>query len=368
MKIALVYDRVNKFGGAERVLQALHELYPNAPLFTAVYDPSGATWAKEWDVRPSFINKIPFAKNHHELFFWLMPYAFESFNFDEFDVVISVTSAEAKGIMTKPNQLHINYLLTPTRYLWSHAHEYSGAGWRKALLAPLLSLLRQWDFLAAQRADKIITISETVAQRAKKYYRRESNVLYPPVETQRFLPNSTRDLLVHPKPFYLVVSRMVPYKRVDLVVEAFALMPDRELLIIGTGSELARLTSISTPNVHVLGFVSDKALPTYYQQAQALIFPQEEDFGITALEAQAAGTPVIAFQKGAACETVIEGETGVFFSEQSSEAMQHTIKEFEAKTWYSKKISAHARRFDTARFKQVFSRTVEEAWQTHINQ
>lgn len=367
MKIALVYDRVNKFGGAERVLQALHELYPQAPLFTSVYNPSEATWAKEWDVRPSFVNTIPLAKQHHEFFFWLMPYAFESFDFSAFDLVISITSAEAKGIITKPHQLHINYLLTPTRYLWSHAHEYAGSGWRKVLLSPLLSPLRQWDYVAAQRADAVLAISETVAQRAKKYYRRMANVLYPPVETQRFLPNPTRNLPVHPKPFYLVVSRLVPYKRVDLVVEAFRQMPEKEVVIIGTGSQLAKLNSKATPNVHFLDFVSDDALPRYYQQALALIFPQEEDFGITALEAQAAGTPVIAFKQGAALETVIEGETGVFFSEQSSEALQHAVKEFEAKTWYSKKISAHARRFDTGRFKQIFSRTVEEAWQTHIN-
>jgi glycosyltransferase involved in cell wall biosynthesis len=368
MKIAFVYDRVNTFGGAERVLQALHELYPKAPLFTAVYDPKRAVWAKNWDVRPSFVNKIPFAKNHHEFFFWLMPYAFESFDFSAFDVVISITSAEAKGIITKPNQLHINYLLTPTRYLWSLAGEYTGAGWRKMLLMPLLSQLRHWDFVAAQRADKILAISHEVAERTRKYYRRESVVLYPCVDTKRFLRDASLNSPVHPKPFYLVVSRLVPYKRVELVVEAFASMPEKELIIIGTGSEFSALSSKSLANVHCLGFVPDDQLPAYYQQAKALIFPQEEDFGITALEAQAAGTPVIAYKKGAARETVIEGETGLFFSEQSREAVQLAIKEFESKTWYSKKISVKAQQFDTDRFKQIFAQTVEDAWQTHINQ
>lgn len=368
MKLALVYDRVNKFGGAERVLQALHELYPDAPLFTAVYDAKQTPWTKGWDVRASFINKIPFAKKHHELFFWLMPYAFESFNFDEFDVIVSVTSAEAKGIITKPHQLHITYLLTPTRYLWSHTHEYVGSGWRKALLSPFLSRLRQWDYVAAQRADMILAISREVLNRAKKYYRRTANVLHPPVEIKRFSANSNQVSPALPKPFYLVVSRLVPYKRVDLVVEAFASMPDKELLVIGEGSEFAKLKSLATQNVHFLGFVPDVQLPVYYQQAQALIFPQEEDFGITALEAQAAGTPVIAFAKGAARETVVEGETGMFFHKQSSEAVQLAIKEFESKTWYSKKISVKAQQFDTDRFKQLFTQTVEEAWQTHINQ
>jgi glycosyltransferase involved in cell wall biosynthesis len=368
MKIALVYDRVNKFGGAERVLQAFHELYPDAPLFTAVYDAKRTPWTKGWDVRTSFIQKIPFAKKYHELFFWLMPYAFESFDFSAFDVVITVTSAEAKGIITKPHQVHINYLLTPTRYLWSHVHEYVGAGWRKALLMPILSNLRQWDFVAAQRANKTVSISQVVAERTKKYYRLESSVLYPPVDTKRFSSQVLSETPVHYKPYYLIVSRLVPYKRVDLVFEAFATMPDKELLVIGEGSELSRLKAIASPNVHFLGFVSDEQLPRYYAQAQALIFPQEEDFGITALEAQAAGTPVIAYAKGAAKETVIDGVTGVFFREQVSEAVQKAIKEFERETWYSKKISVKAQQFDTDRFKQLFTQTVEEAWQTHLNQ
>lgn len=368
MKIALVYDRVNKMGGAERVLQALHELYPQAPLFTAVHDKNQADWARDWDVRASFVNELPFAKRHHEYFFWAMPHAFESFNLDEFEVIISVTSAEAKGIITKPHQLHINYLLTPTRYLWSHTHEYLGKGLHKALLSPLFTSMRQWDYVAAQRADNILAISQVVAKRVKKYYCREAKVIYPPVDTKRFRLKRAGGAIAYSKPYYLVVSRLVPYKRVGLVVETFASLTDKEALIIGTGSELAKLKSRATPNVHFLGFVPDEKIPTYYQQAQALIFPQEEDFGITAIEAQAAGIPVIAYGKGAACETVIEGETGLFFGNQSVKALEACIREFEQRTWYSKKIGANAKRFDTSRFQQVFAREVEEAWITHTNQ
>src|SRR3989344_2564884 len=260
MKVALVYDRVNKFGGAERVLLALHELFPDAPLFTALYNKQTASWADVFAVKPSFLNAVPFLRNRHEYIPFLMPFAFESFNFDGFDVVISVTSAEAKGIITKPETLHICYCLTPTRYLWSHRQEYFGSGFFSIVTKPIVKALQRWDRVAATRPDRYIAISSEVARRIKQYYRQEATVIYPPADSDFFKPSAKKQR----EDFYLVVSRLVAYKRVDLAIQTCNKLK-RQLIIVGSGSEEGQLKRSAGPTISFVGALTDKELLTYYQ-------------------------------------------------------------------------------------------------------
>lgn len=366
MKIALVYDRINKIGGAEKVLEVLHQLWPQAPLFTAVYNPSTAKWAKGWDIKTSFIQSIPFAKRHHEWFAWLTPLAFESFNFNNFDIVISVTSAEAKGIITSPRTLHICYLLTPTRYLWVQPQNYSSSlgPILNKLAHPLLSNLRSWDQLAAQRPDKIIAISQTVAKRCQKFYRRQPDaIIYPPVDVKKFKQKTTSRSLL-PTPYYLIVSRLVAYKNIDAVIKAFNNW-DRHLVIVGTGAQKNKLQRLAKANIHFTGQISDQKLINYYQTCQALIMPQEEDFGIVALEVQAAGKPVIAYNKGGATETVIKNQTGIFFSSLKSDIIRKAVIKYERIRFSSQKLHNHAQTFNIVKFKKQFKTFVEDQWHKH---
>ena len=324
--MALVYDRVNKWGGAERVLLALHEIFPEAPLYTAVYSPEKAPWAKVFPkIVPSFLNKIKFFQDKHEYLAPLMPLAFESFNFDEYDLVISVTSEAAKGIITKPKTLHVCYCLTPTRYLWSHYGEYFKGPTLKAVSKPIINHLRSWDKIAAQRPDVMVGISTAVQGRIKKYYERESEVIYPPVDIDRF---KILDSRFKKRDYYLFVSRLIPYKRADLAVEAFNEL-GLPLKIVGTGSEEAKLKRIAKKNIEFFGFIDDSDLAKLYQGAKALIFPGEEDFGIVMVEALASGTPVIAYKAGGALDIVKEGKTGIFFESQEVGSLISAIKRFD---------------------------------------
>ena len=300
-KVAIVYDRVNKWGGAERVLLALHEMFPSAPLYTSVYDVNGAPWAKVFpEIRTSFLQKFPFAKSNHEFLAPLMPIAFESFDFSGFDIVISVTSEAAKGIKTKPGTLHVCYCLTPTRYLWSHHNEYFKGASFKGVTKSIVKYLRRWDKIAAYRPDVIIGISSEVQNRIKKYYKRDSAVVFPPTNTSLLYSNE-----VKPKKYYLLVSRLdFGYKKVELAIEAFNRL-GKPLVIVGTGREEVRLKRMAVKNIKFAGRVSEEELIKYYQGAKALIMPQEEDFGIVSVEAQSHGVPVIAFKKGGAIDTVI---------------------------------------------------------------
>ena len=226
MKISLVYDRINKFGGAERVLLALHQIWPQAPIYTAVYNQKTASWAKSIKIKPSFLQKFPLAKTHHELYPWLTPIAFESFNFNEFDIVISITSAEAKAVITSPKTLHLCYCLTPTRYLWSHQRQYQSAPGLgifnqlgKGIFKLFTPYLKKFDLIASQRPDQYIAISKAVQARIKKYYNQDSTIIYPPVNTSKF--QSKTDQSLADKDYFLLVSRLTPYKKVDLAVKAF---------------------------------------------------------------------------------------------------------------------------------------------------
>ncbi len=315
MKVALVYDRVNKWGGAERVLLALHEMFPDAPLYTSVYDAVRAPWARVFDVRPSFLQYFPFAQNNHEWYASWMPIVFESFSFDEYELVISITSEAAKGIITKPQTKHVCVCLTPTRYLWSGYQDYFQNIFLKILSFPLISYLRLWDKIASKRPDTYIAISQEVKKRIKEYYKKDSTVIYPA---------TTISLNHKEKPkevgYFLIVSRLVPYKKIDLAVKACSTY-NLPLKIIGTGSQLSYLKSIAGPTVEFLGSLTDEEVVRYYNGCCATIFPGIEDLGLTVLEAHQFGKPVIAFAGGGALETVEAGKTGEFFFPQTSSAL-----------------------------------------------
>lgn len=339
-RVALVYDRMTKWGGAERVLLVLHELFPKAPLYTSIYNFQTAPWAK---VFPHIYVGISFLHSHHELVPWLMPLAFEHFDFSNYDLVISITSESAKGIITKPGTKHICYCLTPTRYLYSHGQTY--------LSNPLFHLvakyLRYWDQIAAHRPDYYLAISKTVQNRIQKYYSLPSEIVYPPVDTDFFTP-ATRPS----SDYFLVVSRLVEYKNINQLISVFNSLTDK-LIIVGCGS--LKLQKYN-PNTKLVGQVSDEQLRDYYQNCKALVFMHEEDFGLVPLEAQACGKPVIALNIGGATETVIPGKTGVLLD--SIENLPYTITSFNVSAFDPVTIRNHALKFSQNQFKKHFIQTL----------
>ncbi|OGM08289.1 hypothetical protein A2W13_02460 [Candidatus Woesebacteria bacterium RBG_16_36_11] len=349
MKIALVYDRVNKWGGAERVLLVLHELFPDAPLFTSLYDENKAQWAKVFPaVIPSFLQKLPKVKSHHEFLAIFMPFAFESINFRKFDLVISVSSEAAKGIITTPGTVHICYCLTPTRYLWSHYKDYFKGRLIKAISEIPVNYLKRWDRAVAQRPDIIVAISTEVKNRIKKYYHRDSRIIFPPVEISTFY--SPESLLPYGnRKYFLIVSRLVPYKKVDMAIKAFNKL-GYPLMIVGTGSEEKKLKKLAKRNIVFKSLVSEEELPSLYRKAKCFIMPQEEDFGITCVEAQASGVPVIAYKKGGALDTVVEGKTGLFFTNPTADSIVDAVKRFDRMRFKTENIIGNAKRFSKEEF------------------
>jgi glycosyltransferase involved in cell wall biosynthesis len=332
--------------GGERVVWALHETFPEAPIYTSVFNADKLPQFAELDVRTSFLQQVPLAKSRHQLFPTWRTIAFESFDFSEYDVVISSSSAEAKGIITKPGTVHICYLHTPTRYYWSDYARYrndTGFG----LLSPLVRLampsviekMRLWDYAAAQRVDHFIANSDYVAARINKYYRRESTVIHPPISVDRFKVHDG------PKRGFIVMSRLVPYKRFDLAVQACTKL-DLPLTVVGEGSELERLKAMAGPTITFAGRLSDKEAAKTLSEHSALLFCAEEDFGIVPLEAMAAGVPVIAYGKGGALETVVDGKTGAFFNEQTVDSLVEVLKRFNPNDYDPKALRAHAEKFD----------------------
>jgi len=345
-KVALVYDRVNKWGGAERVLLTLHEIFPQAPLYTSVHDKKNATWAKAFPkVYTSFLQKIPLARGNHEFLAALMPLAFESFDFSGYDVVISVTSEFAKNIKTGPKTIHICYCLTPTRYLFSHYDLYFQNPLLRLVAWPVTTYLRLLDILASKKADKVVAISRAVGKRIKKYYGRNSEVIFPPVDVNfKSQGKGTGE-------YYLIVSRLVKYKRVDLAVTTFNQL-GYPLIIVGEGHEKNRLQKIARDNIKFVGKVSEKDLNKYYKNAKALLMPQEEDFGIVAVEAQGFGVPVIAFKKGGVMDSVIDGKTGIFFTRQNSKGLMRAVEKFARMSFKRKTLTDNAKRFSKANFRK----------------
>lgn len=369
MKVALIHDHLAQDGGAEKVLKILADMFPEAPIYTLLYDPKNANkYYQGRRIEASIIQKLPGGIKHYQWYLPFMPLAVEFFDLSGYDVVISDTSSFAKGVITRPETLHICYCHTPTRYLWSDTHQYINElkynKWFKKLISLSLKRLRIWDRLAADRVDLFLANSETVRRRIRKYYRRESTVIYPPVETERFkIASGAGD-------YFLAGCRLAPYKRVDLIIQAFRDLnqglksgdkPYR-LKVFGDGVDLPRLQHLAggDSNIEFLGRVSDEERADLYSHSLAFINPQEEDFGITAVESMAAGRPVIALHKGGATETIVSGKTGLFFTEQSVKSLKDCVQEFYTKTksgefkWDSKIIREQAEKFSVARFKESF--------------
>jgi glycosyltransferase involved in cell wall biosynthesis len=327
MKTAIVYDWADKQGGVERLLQILLKQFPESDFYSSVYNPQTAQWLQGKKVTTSFMQNLPkFIKGNRILSSLLYPYAFESFNFSNYDLVISVTSSFAKGIITKPDTKHVCILLTPTRFLWGVKEAYKKTSLFDGIAAPFLSQLRKWDYIAAQRPDEIYAISQVVADRCKKDYQRDAKVLYPPFDTdywKKIVPQTTE----LPKNYYLVVSRLEPYKKISLVVDTFKTSSDA-CIIVGSGSELSSLKQTASSNITFMPEVNDEKLAYLYSHAKALIMPQEEDFGYTALEALFYNCPVISYKASGAAEIILENKTGIFFEDQTVESLRGGLERF----------------------------------------
>lgn len=344
-----MHDYLVDKGGAERVLEIFHEIFPEAPIFTSIYDPDTTFPSfRTMDVRPSFLQHFIASKKRYR---WLLPFypmAFESFDFTGYDLVLSSTTSFAKGVITGPDTLHICFCFTPTRFLWRTEDYLRHASFRRKwrpLMTPVLHHLRLWDFAAAQRVDHFIAQSCVVARRIRKWYGRESIIIHSPIDVTRFqIDNQVED-------YYLVVSRLEPYKRIDLPIEVFNRI-GLPLLIVGDGSDKHRLRKLAKPNIRFLGFVPEEQLVRIYARCRALIFPGEEDFGLTPLEANASGRPVIAYAGGGALETVIEGVTGVFFREATAAALAEAVKNITFNAFDPVAMRAHAMKFDKEIFRE----------------
>lgn len=360
MRVALVHDYLTHFGGAERVLSALMELYPNAPVFTAVHDQERVPLrsGQQRRVRTSWLQHVPGARRSHRyLPLALMPLAVEQFPLADFDVVLSASHSFSKGVIVGPRTMHVSYCFTPTRYAWDDCHRYvrefaRHSFWRR--MAPAaLSYVRLWDYCAAQRVDTFMTLSRFVARRIRKYYGRRALVVPPPVAVDRFQVSPAHE------GYYLIVSRLVPYKRIELAIDACEALR-RPLKIVGVGPEEAMLRQRAGQWTSFLGFVPDEDLPLVYRGARALLYPQEEDFGIAVLEAASCGKPCLAFGAGGALETVKPGVTGQFFWEQTSEALRAALVIFERYTFDPLLIRRHAEQFSELVFKQRVAALVQQ--------
>ncbi len=360
MKVALVHEYLNQFGGAERVLAVLADIFPKAPIYTLLYDEKASRGLfRGRDVRTSFLQKIPGAAKHHKLYPLLMPLAMEQFDLSGFDLVISVSASFAKGVITKPGTRHICYCLTPPRFLWDNsqrfAREFGFPFFIRGLMPPFISYLRLWDQQASDRVDEYWHISNFVGERIKKYYKRESKLIYPFVDTRKFTVSC---LQFTDDNFFLMVGRLVSYKKFDVAIRAFNEL-GLNLKIIGAGPESGRLKKMAKRNIEFTGPVSDQDLSEYYQQCRALIFPQEEDFGIVPLESMASGRPVIAYRGGGALETVAEGKTGIFFDEPSPESLIAAVQKFQSMNFSAVECRQQAEKFSTDIFKATIIKTLK---------
>ncbi len=359
MKVALVHDYLSQDGGAEKVLKALHEIWPDAPIFVLFHDANKINYLDSEKIHTSFLNRLPFVNQIFQWYLPLMPLATERHQLQKFDLVISSSSGFAKGVITSPDTLHIAYCHTPPRFLWGDGNNYLSDLKNNRLVKIILPLLthrlRLWDQLSTQRVDHFIANSNTVKRRIEKYYRRTSEVIFPPVDTARFQ--------IAPKlgNYFVAGGRLVPYKRMDLIIKVFNRL-GWPLKIFGTGTEYPHLKRMAKANIEFYGKISEEEKIKLLSEAIAFIHPQKEDFGITPLEAMAAGRPIIAFNQGGATETVIPSQTGVFFTEQTWESLLHTLLNFDHTTFDSTKIRTHAQNFSTDRFKTEIEKFVTEQY------
>jgi len=347
-RVAIVHDWLNQIGGAEYVLEVLKTLFPAAPIFTSIYDPKRMPDAyRQWEIHTSWLNRLPGIAAHHQWYLPLFPLAFEDFDFSDYDLVISNKSAFSHSVITPPETIHISYCLTPTRFLWQYRayRQREGLGrWTNLLLRPTLHRQRQFDRLAADRVDHFIAISRAVQARIRKYYRRESVVIHPPVNTAAFhpIPRPTAD-------YFLVSSRLIPYKRIDLAVQACTAL-HLPLIVVGEGRDSAQLRKMAGPMVRFLPRQPLTALRTLMQNCRAFLFPGLEDFGITPVEAMAAGRPVIAFAGGGALDTIVDGVTGQFFHEPTVESLMEVLQAFDAEDYDPAACRAQAKQFSQEQF------------------
>ncbi len=354
MKVAIVHDWLVSYGGAERCLEVFHELFPEAPVFTTVHDRSKLPdTLKDLDVRTSFIQRLPLAVKRYRDYLPLMPFAVRAFNLKGYDLILSSSHAVAKGIKKPEGALHVCYCYTPMRYAWDmygQYMKYEKIGVLKRVMIPLvMPFLRLWDKSTAPGVDDFIAISKFVAGRIKRYYNRDSVVIYPPVETSRFVPKGASG------DYYLALSRLVPLKRTDIIVEAFNEL-GLPLKVVGTGRDEEKLRQIAKSNIEFLGFRSDEELSSLVSGCKALVFASKEDFGIVPAEAQSAGRPVIVFGGGGASETVIPGRTGVIFEDQTKDSLAGAVRSFLKMNFDPEECRASAKRFD----RELFKNTIKE--------
>jgi glycosyltransferase involved in cell wall biosynthesis len=365
-RIAIVHDWLVTYAGAERCLEAMLKCFPEAELFSVVnFLPAGQqNFIQNKFVKTTFIQHLPFASKHYRQYLPLMPWAISRLDVSQYDIVISSSHAVAKGIRTHQRQLHLCYIYTPMRYAWDLQDQYLtdanlAKGLKGWLVKKILNWLRAWDLNTAKRVNDFIAISQFIRERVKKVYSRDADVIYPPVAVDQFQLQTTK------QDFYVTASRLVSYKKVDLIVKAFLAMPDKKLVVIGTGPDYAKIAELAAEasNIKVLGYQATEKLKTYMQQAQAFIFAAEEDFGIAPLEAQACGTPVIAFAKGGALETVVDlnqpQATGVFFYQQTEAAIIEAVKTFEQQ--HSRLLAINCRQNAERFADRIFCEQFEQA-------
>ncbi len=364
IKIALVQDWLTEMGGAEKVFSAFLSLYPEADIYTLTSrkEVIKALNINKERLNESFINRLPFGRSKYRNYLALFPKAIESFDFSEYDLVISSSYCVAKGVLTNAKQLHLCYCHSPVRYAWDLHHQYlketklNGMGLKALYARHILHKLRIWDIVSANRVDFFISNSHYIKKRIKKVYRRKAEVVYPPVNLDRF------QFVEHKEDYYFTASRLVPYKKIDLIVKAFKYLPNKRLVVAGYGPEYDKIKKIAGPNVELKGYVSDEEMVSLMSRAKAFVFAADEDFGIVPIEAQACGTPVIAYGIGGVLETVIDDKTGVFFKEQTHEALIEAINHFEKieVNFDRKYIRRHAEKFSTDRFKSEFTAFVDK--------
>lgn len=345
-RVAIVHDYLNQYGGAERVLEAIHDLFPDAPVYTSIYDPRAMPDAyRAWDIRTSWMQRLPGWRRYFRNYFLLYPSAFESFDLSDYDLVISSSSAFAKGIIPHHDAAHICYCHTPMRFGW-RAREYVEreqlAAWKARLLSLILPYLRTWDVASSVRVDAFIANSQVVARRIERYYGRAATVIPPPVDLPPYVDTPPED-------FYLAGGRLVPYKRVDLVVQACSALKV-PLVVFGAGRGRAELEAMAGPAVRFAGHVDEPALRDLYRRCRGYITAADEDAGIQPVEAMAAGRPVIAYAAGGALETVMEGQTGCFFHGQTAAALAVAIARSRTAVWDARAIRAHAEQYSRDRF------------------
>ena len=366
MKVAIVHEWLSTYAGSERVIEQLLALYPEAAVHAVVEFLSGADrqFLGGREVKTSFIQKLPLAKKHFRHYLPLMPTAVEQFDLRGYDVIVSSNHAVAKGVIVGPDQLHVSYVHSPIRYAWDLQHQYlAEAGLTKGIKGlvtrAMLHYLRLWDQAAAARVGVFVANSRYIGRRILNTYRREAEIIYPPVDVESF------ELCEKKDDFFLAASRMVPYKRMPLIVEAFNAMPDKKLVMVGDGTELAKVRALAGPNVTVMGYQKFSVLKDLMRRARAFVFAAEEDFGITPVEAMACGTPVIAFGRGGATESVVDGATGLFFQEQTADSIREAINRFERERGRFDPVAIrhHAEFFRPERFRDEMAALVDREWQ-----